>query len=121
MNLRSGAATKVYIAKKKTKKKDTTNISNKEMATGIEATLQTMMQELKGEIKGLKEDLTKQIGSLRTDFESFSTEIKQVQNDVKEVRAEMGNAVDRIKEAEERINQLEEREVNANTAMWILS
>ncbi|CAJ1079169.1 LINE-1 type transposase domain-containing protein 1 [Xyrichtys novacula] len=118
MNLRSGAATKVNIAKKKTKKKDATNISNKEMATGsLEATIQTMMQELKGEIKGLKEDLIKQIGSLRTDVESFATEIKQVQKDVKEVRAEMGNAVDKIAEAEERINQLEEGEVTINNAL----
>ena len=111
MNLRSGAATEGYIPKNKTKKK---HVTNKQMAEGrLETTLKAMLGEL-------KEDITKQISGIRSDFEAFSSEIKQIKTDIKDVRNDLSEAANKIQTAEERVHELEEREVTTNTALKYL-
>lgn len=77
----------------------------------------SLKQSIKIMLTEFKEDISKQIGELRSDFESFLTEVKQIWTDVKEIRSNFGEVTNNIKEVEQRIHQLEEREVATNSTL----
>ena len=71
-------------------------------------------QSLKAMLIDFKQEISKQIGELRQDFETFSMELKQVRMGMNQIRTGLGEAISNIQEAEQRIHELEEREVSAN-------
>lgn len=102
MNLRSRTTTQKCV--RKTKRKEG-HVTNKCTMAGSD-----MERSLKSMLIDFKDDISKQIGGLRTDVVKMMTEMIQMREELKGIRSDLREAQDNVKEAEQRINKLEERE-----------
>lgn len=109
MDLRSGAITQEFKKQKKPKKERQKPTNKSEESMASENSLERNLKEM---LTGFKEEISKQIGELRQDFEKFSTEISEIRGDVSNIRTEVGAVKENIQDAEQRIHQLEERETD---------